>query len=90
MFLANSFKESKAVLAQALLSKNQTKLLLTRASEASSPISSLDDGVLRMKSRLTEVQSGMDSRSTEYYRLSTCRSTTKYGSIFGRCNCSTR
>lgn len=62
MFLANNFKESIAVLAQALLSKNQSELLHTRASEASLPISSLDDKILKTESCLMEVQSGINSR----------------------------
>lgn len=67
MLLAHSFKESTAVLAQALLSKNQTKLLPTHASEASLPtnINSLDDRILRMETCLTEMQHGMDSRLME-------------------------
>ncbi len=55
ILLAYGFKESTTVFAKALLSKNQTEFLPTRASEVSPPISSLDDRILRMESCLTEV-----------------------------------
>ena len=73
MLLANCFKEFKTVLTQALPSKNQTHLLPTHVSKASSPISSLDDRILRMKSRLTEVQSGIDSWFMEVQSIMSSR-----------------
>lgn len=67
MLLANSFKESIAVLAQALLTQNPTELLSTRTSEAFPPATTsfLDDRISKMESRLTEVQNTMSSRLIE-------------------------
>lgn len=94
ILLAHGFKESTTVFAQTLLNKNQTEFLPTRASEVSPPISSLDDRILRMEFCLTEVQSGIDTQFMEIQNtigsLSTCRSTTKYGSLLSRCNWSIR
>lgn len=57
MLLANSFKKSTAILTQALLTQNLTKLLSTHTSEAFplATTSSLDDRISKIESCLTEV-----------------------------------
>lgn len=60
MLLANSFKESTTLLAQALVTNTQVEAMsTTRASELS--IFSLDERISRIESCLTDVQSGLEA-----------------------------